>query len=452
LSKNKKQNENIPFYKNKTMPKKESVYVIVLLAILARVLLTAIDSYEGDIAGYYAWSLHLFEYGPSKFYETFHVVYAPFYLYVLWLSGGIEKMFSMNSDTAIYFIKLTASGFDFLGGYFIYLIAKKHNLNRLGFYLGILYSLNPGVFFNSSIWGQFDGLQATFLLITLYILETQKKRYGILAFTIAILTKPQSGILAPIILFYLFKDIESFDTKKIWHNTKEFLVGIAYSIVAYTVLILPFYYTTDLHKKLSTQFGSFIGRIGDFYMWMYTLYSKSVDDYPYATANAFNFWTLAGGQPIDDGTMFITVLGNSLTYKKTGLIIFTICCLFTAIYFYLGRNRPETPYFSSFFVILSGFFFATRMHERYLLPSIIFLTVSMIWYQKHIVTLVLVSLAVTFNHWYIYDLSFKKIYWIENFDPVAMRWAVVTFIAVIISLVYMSYGIIKFKNSETHSN
>lgn len=436
-----KTKENIKNHKSKklelSLPNKDTLYFMIAFAVIARLILTAFKSYEGDIAGYVNWGQDLFKSGPRGFYESHHVVYAPFYLYILWLGGAIQTQLSMSYDLCVYMVKLTSDIFDFFGAYLIYRIAKKHSKEGIGFFLAFAYTLNPGVFFNSSIWGQFDGPQATLQLLTIYILESGKKSLGLFAFAIAILTKPQSAILAPVVLMYFVKDIETWDLKSILASVKEFALGTLYSIGAYTVLVLPFYYQTKLYTNITAKFGSLIGRLVDFYLWMYSLYSVSVDDYPYATANAFNVWTLLGGQPIDDRTSFMSLMGLSLTYKTVGLILFTLCVVLSALYFYNGRKNPQVTYFASYFVILSGFFFATRMHERYLLPSIIFLTVSLIWNNKNIVTLILLSAAVTANHWYIYDLSFKKIFWIENYDGFAMIFAAVTGLVVLISIVYM---------------
>jgi hypothetical protein len=38
----------------------------------------------------------------------------------------------------------------------------------------------------------------------------------------------------------------------------------------------------------------------DFYFWLVHHYSTSLNDYPYATANGFNFWTIMDGQTVSD--------------------------------------------------------------------------------------------------------------------------------------------------------
>jgi len=101
---------------------------------------------------------------------------------------------------------------------------------------------------------------------------------------------------------------------------------------------------------------------------MPNLYLTSVEDYPYATANAFNLWTLLGGQPVKDSNIFFI-----LSYKTWGTILFLICIGIAFAYLLKKRKSDFAMYFASFFILSSAFTFITRMHERYLLPAIIFL-------------------------------------------------------------------------------
>jgi len=88
-------------------------------------------------------------------------------------------------------------------------------------------------------------------------------------------------------------------------------------------------------------------------------------------------------------------------------------------------------YFASFFILSSAFTFITRMHERYLLPAIIFLTICVLWEKWMAIPLTVLSVCVTANHWYIYDLSWKDVFWLRNYDPVAMPFAFLTVLVVL---------------------
>jgi len=63
----------------------------------------------------------------------------------------------------------------------------------------------------------------------------------------------------------------------------------------YFIVIYPFYYHTDLYERMKSTsvVKDFIAESIDYFWWMPNLYLTSVEDYPYATANALtcgHFW------------------------------------------------------------------------------------------------------------------------------------------------------------------
>jgi len=414
-------------------PVSQNVLIIAGAAIiLIRLLLTLIPSYRVDMGGYRAWSLYLAEKGPKGLYETFHIVYAPAYMYLLWITGIIVKTFSLNAAAHAYLIKLWAVASELIGGYLIYKIGKKYGKERLGFILGVVYALNPGVFFNSSIWGQFDSIPATLLVGMIYAFSKNRKMTAVVLYSFAILTKPQSALLTPLGILF-FKDLFDFSKitkEKIIKSIKDTLVAICIGLSCYFIVINPFYYHMELYEQMKSTsvVKDFIAETVDYFCWMPNLYLTSVQDYPYATANAFNLWTLLGGQPIMDSNIFFI-----LSYNAWGTILFLISIVIAFVYLLKNRKSDFAMYFSAFFIMASAFTFMTKMHERYLLPAIIFLTISVLWKKWMAIPLAVLSICVTANHWYIYYLSWKDVVWLGNYDPVAMPFAFLTVLLVVFS-------------------
>jgi len=406
--------------------------IVSVAVVIIRLLLTAIPSYQVDMGGYRAWGLYLAQKGPVGLYETYHIVYAPAYLYCLWITGIIVKTFSIGAAGHAFLIKLWAVVAELIGAYMIYKIGKKYGKERLGFILGIAYALNPGVFFNSSIWGQFDSIPATLLIGMIYAFSINRKMTAVVLYSFAILTKPQSALLTPLgILFYkeLF-DFSKITKEKVKKCIKETFVAIAIGISCYFVVINPFYYHMAPYEQLKSTsiVKDFIAESIDYFCWMPNLYLTSVQDYPYATANAFNFWTLLGGQPVDDSNIFFI-----FSYNTWGSILFLISIGIAFVYLLKNRKSDFAMYFSAFFIMASAFTFMTKMHERYLLPAIIFLAVCVLWKKWLVIPLIVLSTCVTANHWYIYHLSWKDVFWLENYDPVAMPFALLTVLLVVFS-------------------
>lgn len=387
-------------------------------AILFRLLISTLEPYTIDMGGYTAWSNYLAENGPGEFYtgSGFHVVYAPFYLYFLWFTGKLAQFFSFPTASHVFFIKCWSVFFEFLGSLLIIKLSEKMNLQKQGYLLAFLYAINPGVFMNSSIWGQFDSIPATMLLGVLVFFEYNKPNSGALLFLIAVLTKPQSGLLLPVVLYLYFKDFR-FNIA----DFKRLFIGLIAGILLYLAIVLPFWSPTS-------KAGVIPGFLDPFY-WLFDLYSKSIQDYPYATANAFNFWFLMGGQIQPDIFPFMGLSyfwwGNILI---TGAVAFSFACLIK------GKAKLHSVCYFSYLVQFSAFMFMTKMHERYLLPAIIFIMVSAIFDRRHLLTAALLSVCVFVNQLYLYKISFDNIYWLNRWDTTALVFSALTLVTYVISL------------------
>ncbi|HHW22139.1 MAG TPA: hypothetical protein GXX26_04555 [Clostridiaceae bacterium] len=394
---------------------------LLLLIISFRIVITCIRPYQIDMAGYMAWSSHLAQYGPRNFYISgFHVVYAPFFLYFLWFTGELCGALSLPPAMQVYMIKLWSVLFEFLGAYLIILLSKKYKKNNIGMFLALTYVANPGIFMNSSIWGQFDSIPATMLIGVLTLFEYKKPNLAALLFLVAVLTKPQSGLLLPVILYLYFRDFR-FDFKSL---TRLFS-GIFAGVVVYLSIVVPFYVPT----KLSGRLPAFI----DYFYWLFDLYSTSIKDYPFASANAFNFWFLAGGQIQNDTMPF---LGMSYLAWGNILLILALAYAFTCLF--KGKATLYSIAYFSYLVLFSAFFFMTKMHERYLLPAIIFITLASVFDKRHLLTLCLLSFSVFINHQYLYIISFGEVYWLDRWDGLGLLYSFITLVTYGISL-YQGY-------------
>jgi Gpi18-like mannosyltransferase len=383
--------------------------------------------------GYVAWSNYLAIHGPSQFYGTsgFHVVYAPFFQYFLWFTGEIANRLSLSTALHVVLIKLWSVLFEFIGAWLILLISEKANKPETGTIMAFIYLVNPGVYINSSIWGQFDSIPATMLIGVIALFEFRKHNLAALLFLIAVLTKPQSGLLLPVVLYLYFKDFKM--------DLKSFLrliTGLVSGLLIYYAIVLPFYLPTSLANKLP----KFIDPL----YWIFELYYNSIKDYPFATANAFNFWFLLGGQIQPDKLPFL-----GLSYFAWGNILTLAAVLYAFICLIKGGASIYSIAYSSYLVQFSAFFFMTKMHERYLLPAIIFITLTSVFDKKHLLLLGLVSFSVFINHLYLYIISFGEVYWLERWDGLAMLFSFFVLITYMLS-VYQGYrAFIKPGNNST---
>jgi Gpi18-like mannosyltransferase len=388
----------------KKQPVTMKMVISVLLGVaLVKLLLCLFASDAIDMPGYRAWSMQLATRGFDDFYQTCHVVYGPAYMYLLWISGKVATIFSLSTKTHEVLIKFWSLCSDMIGAYLIYLIGKKLRKERIGLWLGVAYALNPAIFFNSCIWGQFESVAATMLLAVVYCFTQGMSGTAVIIFTVAVLTKPQSAMLAPIVLILFLKNFS-------WRNTLFAIVG---GICAFVAVMLPF----------ST---------GRSLLWIVDHTLKSGGDYPYATANGFNLWTILGGQTVPDDQLF-----HGLSYALWGVLLIAavVVVAFLILWRYKVSNR--SVYYAAYLLCFGVFLFGTRMHERYLFPALIFFMVSILWDTKLWVPAALLSLAHLGNIWYIYIRAWQQNVWAPPNDPLALVIAWVTLAVFIYSLFYI---------------
>lgn len=404
------------------------ICIVLLLTLIVRCFFTSLPSHRVDMGGYNYWSHYLADRGFQGIYQT-HLVYGPAYLYLLWISGEVASFLKVSDLTHEFLIKFWAVLADFIGGFLIYLIGKQQKKQKLGFCLGVAYILNPAVFINSSVWGQFDSLLAIILFGVVYCFVLKKDILAITLYTIAILTKPQSILLFPLVFYlFIFSDLKGkkgiFFNKQYWLKLVKGGLGVVFT---YIILVLPVF-----SPPFSERTGSIFQWIVDLFLWLPRLYFKYVNDYPYATANAFNLWTILGGQVTLDKEPFLW-----LTYGAWSKIL--LFAFWGYILWILTKVKKEgfSLYYISYLLAFGFFMFTTRLHERYLVPALIFLIVSVLkdfslWFPA-----VILSICVMINQAYMYELAKSDVYWLAKTDILAWFIAIISLIIFIYSLYYV---------------
>jgi Gpi18-like mannosyltransferase len=438
------------------------IILVTVAAVFIRMILSTIFKSHLDMGMYVMWSDYLASKGCDGFYNFSHVVYGPIFMYMLMLSGKFTSFFHITGVGKEYLVKFWPVLTDFVGGYLIYMIGKKFNKPKLGFVLGVFYALNPAIIVNSSIMGQFDSIPATMLLAVAYLFIIKKPAYAAIMYTIAMLTKPQSIFLIPLVAYlFLFQDIEwkrviSFQYLKSYFLNRFYLlkliVGFFGVVFTYVITVLPFYVSVPYPVKNPTDPNhdpflplahDMVTRIIDLFMWIKRLtINCSLDDYPYATGNGFNLYTLLKGQTPTYDTA-VSPLG--ISYATLAKIFVLLLCIF--VVWILVRMRCSTfSIFLSSYVLGFGFFmFYSRMHERYLMPAIIFAVVCIIWESRMWIPAIVISFCCFLNEYLLYDRGIKiHDYWFPNDYGPGM---VIAFI-LLAAFVYLACYIIIKANSD----
>ena len=132
-------------------------------------------------------------------------------------------------------------------------------------------AFNPAMAFISGAWGQVDMIPAIMLLGVIYLFDSGKLELAGLLYGAAIITKPQSLMIGPLLAVAYFAKVYD----KGWRYALRTLAAVALAVMAIFALAWPF--------KGAQQ-----------PLWFMDKLLGTATSYPYASVEAFN--GAAGGQ------------------------------------------------------------------------------------------------------------------------------------------------------------
>jgi Gpi18-like mannosyltransferase len=373
---------------------------------------------EGDLRWYAGWFNAAADHGPRVFYNTNwsdygigFCDYPPFNVYLFWIFGSLAKALSLFGTSAIvYLIKLLPTLFDTATVFLIFTFVRKRFDFKAALMTAALYAFNPAVIFDSAVWGQFDAIYTFFLLLSLVLLLKSKPTLSAVAFTIGLLTKPQSIALAPLLIFLILRK----------YGWRRLLTSIAAAAATIFVVILPFEWSNPVTFLSDIYFGAYKG-------------------YAETTVNAFNIWAISGlRQP--DTQLFLTA----------GWVMFGVVTAFILYVLHkrLGTSDELPILFAAFMLFFSFFMLPTRMHERYLFPALSVLALMLPFSKK----IKLYYGALTFT---IFANTASVLYFIfynRQYIPYELVWAVtiINLIVFLVALIMMPFDFKGKNGGQVH--
>lgn len=353
---------------------KDRVLVLMIsLGLIIRILLIFLPGFKIDMDAWFAWALRLNQVGFSNFYsDQSWTNYTPGFLYLLGFLGFIKNLFQISDVNFYILLKLPSIIAEIILGIFIYqqLFKKSDAWAKVG--TG-LFLLNPAFIFNSSVWGQIDGILSLMLILSVHFLSQKKLILSSIFLSLGFLIKPQAIALLPLFALFFIKNL----------SIRNLLQIALPSLLTVFVLSLPFFLNQP-----------FLGLL--------KLFSKMVSDYPQTSLFAYNFWGIIGSW-ISDSTLW-----SSLSYQTWGYIL--LASYWTTIgYFYFTKKL--SLYALATLATLGFFFLPTRVHERYLYPAIVFLILTTAYFKSRFLLLLTgtLSLLHLLNLYYVY-VYYNEIY------------------------------------------
>jgi dolichyl-phosphate-mannose-protein mannosyltransferase len=330
-------------------------------ALLVHLLLMPAPGWERDGYWFVTWMRTAVEHGVSRVAEIVWCDYPPGYLYVLkgtgllWIALTGLPIPSDGALAARFLIKLVPALADLTTAWVLYRMAVPRVSRAAALVILAAYAYNPAMLFDSAVWGQVDSVLSLLVLAAVWAVCARRFALGGALAVAAVLVKLQAVVLLPALLLVAF----SLD------GLVAIFTAARGAALAALVLLLPFFLANRMGPLIDTMLGA-SGR------------------YPYISMNAHNVWWLVGGA----GSMWLSDamrLGNGLlTYHTLGTVMLGVATLLILWRLWRElfiRHGDALPALLEACALqaLAFYLFPTEMHERYVVPLLVFLAALCIW-------------------------------------------------------------------------
>ncbi|HZQ06701.1 MAG TPA: hypothetical protein VFD70_08985 [Anaerolineae bacterium] len=320
---------------------------ILLIGLLIRLPFAAIDFHNSaDLRLYMDWAKAARTSGLAAIYSVPSLDYPPLFLYFLagadWLTTNLAE--TVRQSALIAFIKLPSILADGLTASIIAWVGWQHSA-RVALLAATLYSLNPAVWYVSAYWGQTDSIYTLSLVLTLVMLVEQHLVTGWLAYTLALGTKVQSLVLAPLLIVATLLE----------YKWRAWISAVIVTSFAWGLLVTPWL----VH-----------GRVAD----VLQIYRAVPKEAPRVDVSAYNLWYLVRQGHIQYMSSEHHPLGLPVTYQSLGIfLVLGYAALVMVLYI-----KHRKAFLTAAGLSLGLYMLPTQIHERYMFPVLAFIALAAI--------------------------------------------------------------------------
>lgn len=319
--------------------------LVLLLVLVVRLpWLTAPDPVgDLELAARRMW--HLANGGLAGAY-IYEGDYMPLRLYLLY---GLSRLVALVGESSFHaplppitlvLIKLPGLLADLATVTIIYAWSRRWQGAGRATALAALYGLAPPVWINVAWWGQVDALLMLPLVGTVVLLERAGGRWSWLCWTLALLIKPQSLVLAPLLYAATLR----------LHGVRGIAQGAGVAAGGFVLGCVPLVLAHQGPGLMQAYLGS-VGR------------------FPKLTIGAYNLWYLISLGKGGDDEMLLAGLVN---YRLVGLVLVAGAAALVMLAM-LRRADGLARVRGAAVLALAFFLLPTQIHERYLFLSLAFL-------------------------------------------------------------------------------
>lgn len=328
---------------------------LLLFALLIRWCSGLLYYNTFDLQWYRTWALDLqngfFDCYARMMDGRYALDYPPVYLLFLKLVGGLYAVplvaqYGMIDMLVMKFFPIL---FDVLAAGMLYLILRKKE-ELWAVLAAAFWAFNPTAIFNSSYWGQTDGMMICLLLLSFYMIEEDKPAAGSILFAVTALTKMQVLYFTPVLFLVLWRR----------HGLPKAVTGFLSALGTGAAAFIPFIiggWRIRGPLALLTPFEVYFGGFGK---------------YPYIALNTYNLYGIANLNWVrDDKSILFGAFDaeagmavGGFTFQHLSLI-FLLASLAFAVYLTWKGSAPYALWLGCFVWMQGLFMLTTRMHERY---------------------------------------------------------------------------------------
>ena len=422
--------------------------VVILVAVLIRLVLLPLPGNTSDIATFVRFADQVLDHGPQSLYDPAdlgqvqgHFTYPPLFPLLLAGSLWIERaasqllrgargggVFAISGEFDALVVKTWAVLGDALFAWFAWREVHRSRGRSWATLVVVAILWSPAIAYGGAYWGQIDALLAACVVAAVTAMLNRQWWFVGACLAVGMLLKPQMVVAMPVIGLGVI----------MIGRIEGVIRAIVASIGVGAVLTAPFWVT---------------GRLGV----LGSAYLHAAGAYPAVTVNADNAWTALCAIPLgltcgSDAELVVW----SLTYRQVGLLALSGCVvLVLALLVPEFRSVAQSDRGSSLVVerenraraaiflgtsitFLAFFMLPTQVHERYLLPGVAVLAISVANYRDARVLYMIFSMTLLANLLAVVPISggLAEQFHHLGFNPQKIAW--VNCVAFLGSLVLMA--------------
>jgi len=386
---------------SKEMTRQEWRGLAVLLVAGLGIRIGYGERYAGFVSDqelFVQWMNQVREYGLGSVYlHNSGINYPPLFLWLLNGYGALLQLLGITVEPGSLSYKSILIVLDMLALAVVTGWSTGNADKRLRWLALTAFALNPVLIVNSAVWGQVDILNGMLMAGSLVLLLLSPLGAGIL-FALALLTKLQSIIIAPVLGMYVLRELRNRRLRPLlW-----IVIGVC----------IPFVVT-------SLYFASY----GGLQAMIRAAYLSAVGMYTQVTMNALNIWYyLVGTAPDTSDTVQLVGI---LSLRSIGFVLLLLAVLYAGVYLWKLRTiTTATLLKAGVWVSFAFFMLPTEIHERYSIPALILLLFTAMLDRKWIGLAALLSLTITYNLWQVVNSQLEATggMFVAGLHVIALIW------------------------------